>query len=134
MPRDAFPAGSPEDWLRHARADLALASVALPEDGLLELLCFHAQQAVEKCLKAVLLAQGAELIKTHDIGRLITALSPGLEPPQEVLLSTRLQLYASDTRYPGTEEEVSEREHEEAVSLAMAVVEWASRQVRPDQP
>jgi HEPN domain len=33
------------DWLRYARADLALARVPLPQGGLYELLCFHAQQA-----------------------------------------------------------------------------------------
>ena len=40
--------GSSADWLRYARADLALARVRLPQDGLYELLCFHAQQAAGK--------------------------------------------------------------------------------------
>lgn len=41
-------------WIAHARGDLAEAP---PPFGVpLELLCFHAQQAAEKALKAVLLS------------------------------------------------------------------------------
>ena len=55
MPPDPISPGSSEDWLRYAKADLALAQVPLPAGGLYELLCFHAQQAAEKSLKAVLM-------------------------------------------------------------------------------
>jgi hypothetical protein len=50
--------GSPADWLRYARSDLALARIERPAEVFLEMLCFHAQQAVEKSLKAVLLWKG----------------------------------------------------------------------------
>jgi len=43
----------PRRWLENARADLALARSPLPLGGLYEHLCFHAQQAAEKSLKAV---------------------------------------------------------------------------------
>jgi len=45
--------GSPSDWLRRARSDLALAKAPLPSGALYEDLCFHAQQAAEKAIKAV---------------------------------------------------------------------------------
>ena len=48
MPPDSISPGSSADWLRYAKADLALAQVPLPAGGLYELLCFHAQQAAEK--------------------------------------------------------------------------------------
>ncbi len=51
-PEDVEP-GSPADWLRHAASDLKLARIARPPEVLLEALCFHAQQAAEKALKAV---------------------------------------------------------------------------------
>jgi HEPN domain-containing protein len=50
--------GSPAAWLRYARSDLALARVPARGEVLLESLCFHAQQAVEKSLKAVLVGRG----------------------------------------------------------------------------
>lgn len=53
--KNSITGGSPDDWLRHAYSDLELARVALPAKVLLELLCFHAQQAAEKSLKAVYL-------------------------------------------------------------------------------
>ena len=47
MPPKRPKAGTPADWLRHARSDLALARVEQETDVLLEILCFHAQQTVE---------------------------------------------------------------------------------------
>ena len=74
MPPDPISSGSPEDWLRYAKADLALAQVPLPAGGLYELLCFHAQQAAEKSLKAVLIHHSIELPRTHNLERLIDLL------------------------------------------------------------
>ncbi|MBP7829731.1 MAG: HEPN domain-containing protein [Kiritimatiellae bacterium] len=54
MPPDVPVPGSAADWLRHAKADLALARVPLPEEGLYLSLCFHAHQAAKKAIKAVL--------------------------------------------------------------------------------
>ena len=59
MPLEPPTPGSPEDWLRHARSDLALAQQWQVPDVLLAALCFHAQQTVEKSLKAVLVHVGA---------------------------------------------------------------------------
>ena len=53
-------ANSPAKWIEHAKADLALASISLPPGVLYELLCFHAQQAAEKAIKAVLIHQGVD--------------------------------------------------------------------------
>jgi HEPN domain-containing protein len=39
--------------LAHARSDLTFARLPLPEGAFYEGLCFHAQQAAEKALKAV---------------------------------------------------------------------------------
>ena len=45
--------GTPKDWLARAQGDLALAQISLPEGAYYEDLCFHAQQAAEKAIKAV---------------------------------------------------------------------------------
>ena len=55
MPSETAHPGSPQDWLRHARSDLALAGVPKTGKVLYAHLCFHAQQAAEKALKGVLL-------------------------------------------------------------------------------
>jgi len=57
-------------WLRKSRSD-ALAMRASLEAGALDAACFHAQQAVEKCLKAYLIHVGVEFPFTHNLTRLV---------------------------------------------------------------
>jgi len=59
--------GSAEDWLARAEGDLALARAPLPEGAFYEDLCFHAQQAAEKSLKAVYQYFGKRFRYTHDL-------------------------------------------------------------------
>lgn len=54
MPPKGIEPGGPQDWLRHAWSDLELARIKRNSKVLLEDLCFHAEQAAEKALKAVL--------------------------------------------------------------------------------
>jgi HEPN domain-containing protein len=122
--------GSAEDWLRHAHSDLQLARLSPPPGVLLEGLCFHVQQAVEKALKAVLVAQNTPFPRTHSIGRLVGLLPPGVSVPREVQHSASLTDYAVTTRYPGVSEPVDKEEYEEALRLAEAVVAWAERIVQ----
>jgi len=50
--------GSAADWLRRARGNLARAKQPRPEDVAWEDLCFDAQQAAEKAIKAVYVRRG----------------------------------------------------------------------------
>jgi HEPN domain-containing protein len=60
-----------EQLLRRADTDAAGARAMLPIDEVADVLvCFHAQQAVEKALKAVLAARGVEFPFIHDISGL----------------------------------------------------------------
>lgn len=130
MPPD-IKAGSPEDWLRHAKADLALATSPLPKDGLYNTLCFHAQQAVEKSIKAVLIFRGIEFPKVHSLTRLIDLLPSDIIRTVDLLESARLTVYATAFRYPGEEDEpdVSGNKYQEAVRLAKIVFKWASETI-----
>ena len=72
LPLEHGPPGSPKDWLAHAQSDLNLARIArVQKDILPEQSCFHAQQAVEKALKAVLLFKKIEFPLVHDIEELL---------------------------------------------------------------
>ena len=130
MPDDRPVPGSPEDWLRHAHADLALARSPVGPDDLFELHCFHAQQAVEKSLKAILLKRGLRIPRTHVIQSLLDALSAVMVVPDDVVAASSLTLYASEVRYPRTEEPVTEEELEESLRLADVVEAWAIGIVR----
>jgi HEPN domain-containing protein len=124
--------GSPTDWLRRARSDLALASIALPEGALYSELCFHAQQAAEKSLKAVLIHHGVEFRKVHDLDYLITRLPSHTPLPPEVEEVAALTSYAVQFRYPGDYEEITAEEHREAIQLAWQVYHWAEQIVSTD--
>ena len=117
--------GSPADWLRYAQSDLDAAKGPPRGRLLLETLCFHAQQAVEKSLKALLIAKGMEFPRTHNLGVLLDLLSSTVSLPADRIAVAGLTEYAVATRYPGEEEPVSEEQYHEAVRLAEAVVSWA---------
>ena len=57
MSPERFPPDDPREWLNRARSSLALAKTRPPE-AYLEDLCFEAQQAAEKAIKAMLIKQG----------------------------------------------------------------------------
>lgn len=131
FPEDITP-GSPSDWLRHAYSDLELARVARTPKILLEGLCFHAQQAAEKALKAVLIANGLPFEKIHNLKTLLDLLPQGIILPPEVQDAASLTDYAVSRRYPGDFEPITEEEYQEAVRLAEAVVHWAESIIPKD--
>lgn len=121
-----MPLGTPADWLARADSDLALAGAPLPDGALLEDLCFHAQQAAEKAIKAVYRHRGIHFRYTHDIAELLHGLATRhIEVPPHVIEAAELSPFAWQSRYPGTAEPVSESEHRRAMEQAHAVVEWA---------
>ena len=122
-------AGSPEDWLRHARSDLALARSRASEEVLLESLCFHAQQAAEKAIKAMLVGHGAQVPRTHSLRMLVDQLAQLMPVPDAVEACVELTAYGVAARYPGDEEPVEPAEYEQAVALAAQVVAWAQTHV-----
>ena len=131
MPLEPPTPGSPEDWLRHARSDLALAQQRQVSDVLLATLCFHAQQTVEKSLKAVLVQRGVAFPYRHDLARLITLIqSVGLHWPEALNAAATLTVYAAGSRYPGPGGEILEAEYRQATALAQRVLDWAEHLLR----
>ena len=130
MPRRIGFTGTPEDWLRRAKGNLARAKQTKPKDAFWEDLCFDAQQAAEKAIKAVLIFRQLEFRKTHDIRELLTLLdSSGYPFPEEIWKADNLTDYAVETRYPGLSEPVSDKEYRVAVAMAETVVRWAEKQI-----
>jgi len=126
MPPKVSPGGTPEEWLRRAKGNLALAKQRKPKEAYWEDLCFEAQQAAEKAVKAVLMSSGIDFPKTHDIGELLALMNrSGQKVPQEFWKADDLTQYAVETRYPGPVEPVTRNEYRQAVALAQKVVKWA---------
>jgi HEPN domain-containing protein len=117
-------AGSPAAWVRFARSDLALARQQAGPEIVLESLCFHAQQAVEKALKAVLIHFGTPIPRVHNIARLVDLLPESVERVLVLTEAAALTDYAVASRYP-SDDEIDEGEHAQSVRIAAAVVAWA---------
>jgi HEPN domain-containing protein len=130
MPPERFPPDDPREWLNRARSHLARARTKIPE-VYLEDLCFDAQQAAEKAVKAVLIKRGIDFPYVHDLARLLTLLEEtGEAIPESVAQAEGLTRYAVVNRYPGLTEPVTEAHYQEAIAIAKAVVEWAEARIR----
>jgi HEPN domain-containing protein len=121
--------GSPQDWLRNAQSDLALARLRRTRGMLYEHLCFHAQQAAEKALKAVLLAHGVTFPRTHDLAFLVDQLPSAISIPPELIDLPTLSKYAVQNRYPGDTIPATAKHRVHAMRLAEHTVGWAKRLV-----
>jgi HEPN domain-containing protein len=117
-------------WIAYARSDLALArSPAPPAEVLPEALCYHAQQAVEKAIKAVLVAHDIDFPKSHDIAALRGLLPPILRLDPSLREAATLTDYAVAARYPGEREPLDPGDVVRASELAAAVVSWAEASI-----
>ena len=126
---ERFPPDDPREWLNRARGNLAKAGVPVP-GGYLEDLCFDAQQASEKAIKALLIARQIDFPYTHDLSHLLTILEAhGESIPDAIRQAEELTRYASHTRYPGFAEPVSESEYQEAIAIAETIVRWAENRL-----
>lgn len=91
------------EWVGKAEGDLTNAAHALklgarcPADTV----CFHAQQCVEKYLKALLTLRGIEFPKTHNIRTLMGRIPRTDRPPLSEDEQDKLTAYATGARYPG---------------------------------
>jgi HEPN domain-containing protein len=112
-------------WLVYAESDLAMARSVDRPGVMAETLCFDAQQAAEKAVKAVLVAGGAEPPRTHDLEMLLGAVPEDVTISFDRLSVAALTAYAVASRYPGDEEPVDADEHAVALASAESVVMWA---------
>ena len=138
-PPGQYPADDPREWLARAKANLMRAKRWEPGDYY-EDLCFDAQQAAEKAIKARLIALEVDFPYTHDITTLfLEAEATGDVIPAEVRVAEALTPYAITTRYPwgpgrGPRHpepiaRVTEEQYHAAIRAAEAVVDWVERDV-----
>ncbi len=97
---------------------------------------FHAQQAVEKAIKAAIAFRGVEYPFTHDIQRLLEILKQegGGSPPEEGLLPS-LTPYAVAARYDDALDRVIVQgmvDVSRMLLLAQTVIGWAGRICEPE--
>ncbi|HGJ66807.1 TPA: HEPN domain-containing protein [bacterium] len=115
----------PKEWINRAYSSLNMAKKD-PNDVYLEDLCYNAQQAVEKAIKAVFIKYEIDFPFTHDIAELLSILQRKIyEFPEYVKQSINHTKFAVLTRYPGIAPPIKQKDYEEAIIIAEKVVNWA---------
>jgi HEPN domain-containing protein len=89
------------EWLARAADDLAAARLLLTQADLTNVVAFHAQQAVEKVLKAAIEELHLDLVRTHSLTRLYELVRSHYPIVDDVDMLDRLEAVYIDTRYPG---------------------------------
>jgi len=118
-----------EVWLQRADSNLEIARRARGEKVFLEDLCFEAQQAAEKALKALLIYLSGDYPKVHAFTLLLERLEQYVAVPEPIREVIELSDYAVQIRYPGDYYPVSEEEYERALELAERVLRWVRSQI-----
>jgi len=89
------------DWFESAWSDIQIIEKLLDDAHLTHQLAFHAQQAIEKSLKAVIEEFNLGLLKTHSLETLygkVEKFLPNIINPEQLMILDQLYL---DARYPG---------------------------------
>jgi HEPN domain-containing protein len=92
-----------QEWIAKAEEDYLVATRELAaKPPALDAVCFHAQQCIEKYMKAILQEKDIAFEKIHDLDvllQMVRSFIPALEEYRDDLI--KLSAYAVDIRYPG---------------------------------
>lgn len=89
------------EWLNFAEKDLVSCERILDDEFLTNIVAFHAQQVVEKSLKAVIEEYELGFIRTHDLLRLAETVRSHLPfTLDDEMIATLNEVYIN-SRYPG---------------------------------
>jgi HEPN domain-containing protein len=90
-----------QEWLEKADEDLNFAASIVEDSTFYAQICFHFQQAAEKYLKALIVADDLEFQKIHDLVTILK-ICLGRRPALAGLMSDckLLNRFYTDTRYP----------------------------------
>ena len=118
MPGETEPIRPWKAWIERADEDYLLALSAIRRKAPLTYgATFHAQQCIEKFLKALLISQQIAFPRTHDLAALgYLCQRAGIILPISDDALELITTYAVETRYPGTQPTLDESK--EAIRMA----------------
>lgn len=111
-------------WLDKAHRDLAVAEQLITHDEVFwDSVCFHAHQAAEKSLRALMIQRGQHPGRTHELVKLLqTCRDAGWTDLELDAECERLSPYAVATRYPSRAPVPSELDGRAALDAAHSVL------------
>ncbi len=87
-------------WLNAAQDDLRVMATIAPDEALTHMVAFHAQQCIEKSLKAIVEEYQLGHIRIHNLARLFEIVRPKVTFDAEAVLIEKLDKLYIDARYP----------------------------------
>ena len=109
-------------WLAYARSDLDAGTALLNDPNHYpRQVCFLAQQAAEKTLKAILVFLEVPFPYTHDLDHLRETVPPGWRVKSAFPKLYSLSIWAVEARYPGDSPDAVETDAHSALQLAESV-------------
>jgi HEPN domain-containing protein len=112
--------------LARAREDMQTLEALVGADVPDRAVGFHAEQVVEKSLKAVLADREVDYRQSHDIGYLLElAVANGIEPPADLGEARRLRPFATELRYEHPVDATPDLDRGEALRLSRLALRWA---------
>jgi HEPN domain-containing protein len=116
------------DWINSTQGDLDMVSLG-SQVPLLAPVCYHCGQAVEKILKAYIIAKTSELTKTHDLVSLITKCEQ-CSPDFGKFRNTCTNISTFSTiRYP-PQKNLTKQEMEETIKNTHEIVNFAMAKLK----
>ena len=90
-----------ELWLKAAEDDLRVVARIASDEYLTHMVAFHAQQCIEKSLKAIIEEYELGHLRVHNLGRLFEIVRPKVTLAADVVLIEKMDKLYIDARYPG---------------------------------
>lgn len=118
-------------WMKKAQDDeLNIQSILKHRDGTPSAACFLSQQMAEKYLKGSLIFFDLELVKVHDLVKLMSLLENNVPQISQIgNEATLLNEYYIKTRYVGDYPEFSWQDAEEAYAAAKKIKEFVIEKI-----
>ncbi len=123
MPDPEAVAAIVREWIVKAENDLrnAAHTLTLKEDVPTDTICFHAQQCIEKYLKAFLVSRSIAFTKTHSLRVLMELIPQDSRPSLDGNAQDQITKYAAVSRYPDAGLDIPLPEARKAVATARRI-------------
>ena len=112
-------------WMARAEDDLFMAETVAAGSGPPWGVCYHVQQAVEKGLKALIVAVGEDPPRTQNLARLNTVVEPPVFGGEDDDMLASLTLWAIQQRYPADQPEPTAADAQAALAFGRRALQAA---------
>ena len=89
-----------DKWLNYAKKDLLTIERILEDEELTNIVAFHAQQCIEKSLKAIIVQQKNEIPRIHNLIKLYGTVRNYVQLSFDMDIFEQINETYTDTRYP----------------------------------